>query len=128
MLLSRALWKSWIGKRAAVKVLEQVRFDILTPELCALMELAFQWQRDKGETLTITGADRAIYPEGGVHQAGYAWDIRVFDIRHPAQLASFLLVELKKLDANYKVLYGSAGHTDHIHVAWEGSSRFIYPS
>jgi len=99
---------------------------MLPAELLPLLWLAFHWQVEHGETLTITGADDTIYPIGGIHQAGYAWDLRIHDIHAPAQLASWLLVQLKAIDKNYKVLYGDPGHLDHIHVAWEGSSRFVY--
>jgi hypothetical protein len=115
-----------IGKGLGIHVLETARFDLIPAEFLPVAEVLIRAGLDLDVTPTITGVDRESYRSGGAHQAGYAWDVRVFDVTEPSRYAVFIRTELRKISKNYVVLYGDQGHLDHIHIHWQGANRMRY--
>jgi len=108
-----------------IRVLKNVRFKLIPLEMLHMFYAVMKAAALQRGTPTITGAAFEGYPVGKVHDAGYAIDVRVSDIEHPAQYASDIRKFLSAVSRHYAVLYGDSSHLDHIHIgfAWSYSSE-----
>jgi len=68
---------------------------------------------------TITGAAYEEYKKGSYHDRGYAWDVRIDGIPHPLLYVCEIRSALKHIDSRFRVVYGDANHTDHIHIEYK---------
>jgi len=67
---------------------------------------------------TITGAAYEEYKKGSYHDKGYAWDVRIQGIPHPLLYVCQIRSALANIDPRFRVVYGDANHTDHIHIEY----------
>ena len=101
-----------------ILLLDTVKFKMITPSLLFLLTILSQAGDQFGCIPTITGAAFESYSIKGYHGKGYAWDIRTKDVKDPFGYAAWIMIELKKVSKRFRIVYGNADHTDHIHVEY----------
>jgi len=101
-----------------VRVKDCVRFKCIPRQFLTLWEVLYSAANMQGVEATITGAAYEEYKKGSYHDKGYAWDVRIQEIPHPLQYVCEIRCALERIDWRYRVVYGDAKHTDHIHVEY----------
>jgi len=101
-----------------VRVKDCVRFKCLPRQFLIVWEVLYSAAAMQKTEATITGAAYEEYKKGSYHDRGYAWDVRIEGIPHPLLYVCEIRCALKQIDWRYRVVYGDAKHTDHIHVEY----------
>jgi len=101
-----------------VRVKDCVRFKCLPRQFLTVWEVLYAAASMQKTEATITGAAYEEYKKGSYHDRGYAWDVRIQGISHPLKYVCEIRSALKQIDWRYRVVYGDAKHTDHIHIEY----------
>ena len=107
-----------MSMKTTVNIKDTARFKHMPLALVYLLDVLVQAARNQGIVATITGASYEAYKKGSYHDRGYAWDVRIKDIPHSLAYVCFIRSTLKDIDEKYRVVYGDANHTDHIHIEY----------
>lgn len=109
----------------AIRVAPGVQFKLIPVEMLDMFYSILNAAATQGVEPVITGAAGPEYPDGKVHDAGYAIDVRSSNLPSADTFAADVATYLGAVSPHYKVLYGDAEHTDHIHIgfAWWYSRR-----
>jgi len=103
---------------ALITIRDNVRFEIIPFEMLGMFDAVLSAGCDQGINVEITGAGNENYPKGKVHAEGYAIDVSVQNIPDIERFVLYLNEFLGLLNPHYKVLWGDAGHLDHIHIGF----------
>jgi len=101
-----------------ILLLETTRFKCITESFVVLANELLKAGEEGGFVPWITGASYEQYPTGGYHDLGYAWDIRIHNVKDPLRFACALRTNLYAISDRFRVVYGNKDHTDHIHVEY----------
>jgi len=101
-----------------VRVKECVRFKCIPRQFLILWEVLHGAAAMQKTEATITGASYEKYKKGSYHDRGYAWDVRIQGIPHPLQYVCEIRCALVNIDPRFRVVYGDANHTDHVHIEY----------
>lgn len=95
------------------------RIDDLFIHFCRVLNDVWgQW----GNIPTLTSGADGKHAENSKHYTARAWDIRVWGLKDPAAMAADLRAALNVDGDEWDVIFGDAGHKDHIHVEAENFS------
>ena len=101
-----------------VRVKDCVRFKCIPRQFLTVWEVLYSAAAMQKTEATITGAAYEEYKKGSYHDRGYAWDVRITSIPHPLQYVCEIRSALANIDPRYRVVYGDASHTDHVHIEY----------
>lgn len=101
-----------------IGLLPVVRFKHIPRAFLILVDAMLAAEDEFGITAYITGAAYEDYPEGGLHDQGYAWDIRIHNVADRVGYVCFLYTRLHSLDERFRIVYGDKDHTDHVHIEY----------
>lgn len=104
----------------AIQILPNVRFRLIPLEMMHMFWAISFAAAKQGIEPTITGAAYESYPQGKVHDRGYAIDVRTAGVPDPENYAYTIRRYLETVSPHYVVLYGDKQHLNHIHIgfAW----------
>ena len=103
-------------------LLDTVRVKVIRSEIVPILE-ALSIYETAYDPITITGWQDLTYRPDGAHADGRAIDIRTRDHKDPDSLAEFLRDALFPISPHYILLWGDAGHKDHIHIGYHKEMR-----
>ena len=102
-----------IGIRAVVKI------KVINSALVTVINIFSNICNKQGFALVLTGAyGEPIYPKGGYHDRGYAWDFVIVNKCDNKSIAHTLDGMLKLIDSKYRVIFHNAGNGWHYHVEY----------
>jgi len=103
-------------------LLDTVRLKNLRAEIVPVLE-ALSIYESRYKPVTITGWQDLSYRPDGAHADGRAIDLRTHNQDDPDFMAQYLRDALYPLSPHYFVLWGDAGHRDHLHVGYHKEMR-----
>lgn len=107
-----------MNMKTTVNIKDTVRFKHIPDAFIDLHTILEEAAEEQNKIATITGASYEAYKKGSYHDRGYAWDIRINNIPDPFRYACGIRRALIEIDERYRVVYGDANHTDHIHIEY----------
>lgn len=102
----------------SIGLLPAVKFKHIPRAFLVLIDAMLSAEDEFGMEAYVTGAAFEGYPENGLHDQGFAWDIRIHNVVDRVGYVSFLYTRLKSVSENFRFLYGDEFHTDHIHIEY----------
>lgn len=96
-----------------------VRFKSLPEEFIDVWEALREAGKAQNRNVTITGAAYEKYEKGSYHDKGYAWDVRITNIPDKIAFVCLIYFRLINIDERYRIVYGDANHTDHVHIEYQ---------
>jgi hypothetical protein len=94
--------------------LKQINDPFLT-----VARIAFELWQEEGLIPCVTSGSDGNHLSESYHWQGLAWDWRIWHLIDPWKTAARLQVKLREIDPAYDVVFGDAGHKDHIHTEYD---------
>lgn len=97
---------------------ECVRFKLIPRAFMIVVNVLLQAGLKFREEIVLTGVSYEDYPPEGIHNQGYAWDVRTWNWKHPDTVVSWITKHLVSVDHRYRTVYGDENHLDHVHIEY----------
>ena len=105
-----------------MKLLSVAHVKRIRAEILPILSLLCEYELNHREVVITGWAGRPYRPDGA-HADNRGLDLRTRDREDADELAQYLRDGLYPISPHYIVLWGDAGHRDHIHVGYHKETR-----